>query len=250
MTYTRPPTMHQRQELRADRLQSAANNEVKECVVPGCGRRRTEFHPYCTRHRAKARLFGHPDAKRINIKREAKLEHREVLRLLDLYPKHEGVALALRILGEWMQASADGDKKQPGYVDAARLFRHGVSPKEVLAGTAAVWLHCQRRGLPDDERLTCRLATAAIHLAPFERLRVHYAPITRTPSYSYKKPSRMTIVETGEFLRQTLHAIYLQIEKACDGLEKYQQDERKKLSAPFLPLTPATPTREQDTQHE
>lgn len=215
-----------------------ADTVARPCLVPGCPKPRARaFDGYCHAHRRAVRIYGHYDAKRVNLKREAKLEHREVLKLLHRFPGHEGVTLALRILGEWLEASANGDKRQPGYIEAARLFRYGVSAKEVLAGTAAVWLYCQRRRMPDDERLTFRLATAAMHLAPYERLRERITAVTRISTVVYRKPPRATIVDIGEFLRGTLHAIYLQIEKACDGLDAHDKAERKKLSAPFLTST-------------
>jgi hypothetical protein len=206
----------------------------RPCAVSGC-RRATNtggLAKVCNHHQKKRRQWGHPLGKKIPAKAYA-TERKAVAALLDAYPDHQGVKVALDWIANWLQQSAHGDRTQPGYVELARLHRYSVSPRDLLIWTAGVWLYSTRnpRALPDDSRLTFALAVAILRLAPLDQTKEY---VYRSGvSTKYRQANRATREAIGNHLRLKLHPLYVQIVQGVENMKRAKREVQAALSVPF-----------------
>jgi hypothetical protein len=164
---------------------------------------------------------------------EYEQERKEASRFLKLHHDHPGIRSARDWLGNWLDASASGDKDQVASVHMARLKRYAISPEAILAEVAALWVFAQRNPttLPDDVRLTIALAIGVLFLCPRER----------TKTYHYRSGPRRVYADStsterrvlGEQLRKTLALLLLNITGAIEAQHAQHEAQRATFALPF-----------------
>src|SRR5690242_15188697 len=212
-----------------------ARRRQRPCKVANCTRPRdpTRYGGLCQPHYLRQARYGHHEGRRI-ARPEYVKERQAVARLFAMYPHHEGVRGASAWAQAWLDASASGDKQQPGYLEAARLHRYGVTGRDIVADTCAMFAHFRRRALPDDERLTWALAYSAMYLAPRE-VRRAYRDSKGRQQQRFVRISTHDRRDIGTHLRLNLARLYVNVHLAIDEHERRARDAKASFGAPFTP---------------
>lgn len=208
-----------------------ARNESEQCDIQRCERRRHGLTRLCAMHRSRRRRFGHAEARMI-LPRDYMQERREVAALFKANPEHAGLLSALAFIREWLDASAQGDKQQPGFAHVARLDRRGVTPMIILLEVSAVWLHVDRYQKPDDVRLDFSLALAMLRLAPRDFVRGYQYPSGERRYY--RDAGHGDRAAIGDYLRSSLAPLFVRVVVACREREARAQQQHAAEQAAFV----------------
>ncbi len=113
-------------------------NKQLQCNVRGCKTKRVGKSQYCGKHRARAYVWGHPEAGSVKpFLYSDELE--AVTKLINHNADHEGILLGKKWLDNMMEAGARGADIR-GSMYWANLNNQKVSSSELLSRLGGLWL--------------------------------------------------------------------------------------------------------------
>jgi len=210
-----------------------AFNAREQCSVSTCSKHRSGISQWCSYHKGKNHRYGHPLGHHLSPTKDYATELHQIKALVCQHSGHPGIRSALQWIAEWLLNAAEG-KDVPGKGDMRRLHQHGVSPTQVLAEAAALFLHSQRfpQRLPDDERLTGAIAHNVLSLAPRDYRSVYLGGKLKSRYKPLSAPSQRAV---GNHIRSVLSVLFAGMVSELDRQWQLQQDFRGSLRQPFTP---------------
>ena len=112
-------------------------NKRLQCNVSGCQSRRVGKSQYCSKHRARAYVWGHPEAGAVKPYLYSD-EIEAVTKLINHNANHEGILLGKKFLDNMMEAGARGADIR-GSMYWANLFSQKISSEELLIRLGGLW---------------------------------------------------------------------------------------------------------------
>ena len=216
--------------MNCDDLKFTINkNQLLRCSVPGCPYLRHRLYNVCLKHQAQKVHFGDPRSRAIQ-KRELKGVRDEVISLVERNETtHAGLQNAISWFERWMKDASENKHGVPGCKHIRRLYEHGVSSRELLITCGAVWLFSYRfpHRLPTEKALTFALAHQIMKLMPLEYT------ITRNGKKRAKLMSRRERQEIGEYIRQSLGLLFVNIVKSLDEREERERNFKNQMAKPL-----------------
>lgn len=226
-----------------------AANVLKACDAPRCNQPRHKLQAWCKDHHAKARAYGHPDARPLRPKEWAR-QRKEVSALLALNPEHPGLLAVLQYLKDWMADGAANEHTKKGGRELARLARHGVTPSAVLTEVLAFWLwvNDHPQALPDDKARDFACSRAVFNLAPRDRRATRGPGIsgtwgrnTTTPQSYSPKALHSALNHVGTHLRIALADIAANTLHSIERQRALKVDREAVMRQPLTIAVPFSP---------
>ena len=112
-------------------------NKRLQCNVRGCASMRVGKSQYCGKHRARAYVWGHPEAGSFKPYLYSD-EIEAVTKLINNNANHEGILLGKKWLDSLMEAGGRGADIR-GSMYWANLFNQKISSSELLIRLASLW---------------------------------------------------------------------------------------------------------------
>jgi len=113
-------------------------NKRLQCNVRGCGSRRAGKSQYCSKHRARAYVWGHPEAGAVKPYLYSD-EIEAVTKIIENNRDHEGILLGKKWIDSLMEAGGRGADIR-GSMYWANLYSNGISSSELLIRLGGLWL--------------------------------------------------------------------------------------------------------------
>ena len=113
-------------------------NKRLQCNVRGCQGKRVGKSQYCSRHRARAYVWGHPEAGSVKPYLYSD-ELEAVTKLINHNDNHEGIILGRKWLDSMMEAGGRGADIRAGMY-WSNLNQQKVSSSELLIRLGSLWL--------------------------------------------------------------------------------------------------------------
>jgi hypothetical protein len=204
-------------------------NQSKPCSVSGCSSRRHRLYNVCLKHHAHKANFGHPKASAIQ-KKELRGVRAEVSSLVERNEStHVGMKNAISWFERWLTDATDGKQGVPGRKHIQRLATYCVSARELLTTCGAVWLFSYRNAhrLPTEKALAFALAHQIMKLIPLE-----YST-TSSGKRRAKLLSKREREDIGEYIRQSLGVLFVNMVKTINGKEEREMDFKNQMAKPL-----------------
>jgi len=112
-------------------------NKRLQCNVRGCQTKRAGKSQYCGKHRARAYVWGHPEAGAVKPYLYSD-EIEAVTKLINNNANHEGILLGKKWLDSLMEAGGRGADIR-GSMYWANLYSQKISSTELLIRLAGLW---------------------------------------------------------------------------------------------------------------
>jgi len=113
-------------------------NKMLQCNVKGCQSKRVGKSQYCGKHRARAYVWGHPEAGAVKPYVYSD-EIEAVTKLLNHNAEHEGILLGKKWLESMMEAGGRGSDIRASFY-WANLHSQKISSSELLIRLGGLWL--------------------------------------------------------------------------------------------------------------
>ena len=112
-------------------------NKRLQCNVGGCNTKRVGKSQYCGKHRARAYVWGHPEAGSVKPYLYSD-EIEAVTKLINNNANHEGILLGKKWLDSLMEAGGRGADIR-GSMYWANLYNQKISSSELLIRLGGLW---------------------------------------------------------------------------------------------------------------
>ena len=222
-------------------------NQTRICFAEGCDKFRCRTARFCTNHNRANLLHGHPLAKHIRL---PVLDYHRFKfdQFIGRHIDTDQVKLAIDFCTDLIQQGLPHEVPKwrvkqmywtRGDVDKrlADLKGLDVTGREVLAAAGGAWLLSKRepRLLPDDNRLTYRMAT--------EIFKVRRYPVKLTSQGNEKPspPGTMPRRAIGKYVRRHLGVFFERCVQGIDAEAQHAIDQEQTLSTEFDVTTTPTP---------
>lgn len=191
-------------------------NQSKTCSVDGCGNPRYRLYSTCVHHFFKRKLYGSAKSKAIK-KSELQRDIDAVTAIIVRNEEHKGIKKAESWFDNWL-IEAGREAPVPGGQHIRRLLRAGITGKDMMIISAALWAYSYRepRFFPDKRSLIYGLAHQVTTLAPLEYV---------TTRSGKRRPIVMNSNERqaiGEYIVNNLGMLFVSI---CNYIEKQEREE-------------------------
>ena len=113
-------------------------NKRLQCNVKSCNRKRIGMSQHCSKHRARAYVWGHPEAGAVKPYLYSD-EIEAVTKLVNHNANHEGILLGKKWLDNMMEAGGRGADIR-GSMYWANLHNQKISSSELLIKLSGLWL--------------------------------------------------------------------------------------------------------------
>jgi hypothetical protein len=112
-------------------------NKRLQCNVRGCQTKRVGKSQYCGKHRARAYVWGHPEAGAVKSYLYSD-EIEAVTKLINHNDNHEAILLGKKFLDDMMKTGGNGTDIR-GSMYWANLYSQKISSSELLIRLAGLW---------------------------------------------------------------------------------------------------------------
>ena len=177
-------------------------NKRLQCNVRGCNRKRIGKSQYCGRHRARAYVWGHPEAGSVKPHMYSD-EIESVKKLIEHNGNHEGIIYGCKWLGKMMSAGGRGAELR-GSMYWANLHHQQVSSMELLFRLSGLWLFDSndqlKRLIKNDKHLVALTGNAVIRFGKMHGIK--YVP----PKF-YLQVGEQVKIGIGSLLVNISHSV-------------------------------------------
>jgi hypothetical protein len=188
-----------------------SNNKQLPCNVGGCGGKRVGMSQYCSRHRSRAYVWGHPEAGPLKPHLYDQ-EIESVKNLLNKNDDHEGIVLGRNWLQKMMDLGNSGADIRAS-IYWANLCQQKVSPNAILIRLGGLWLFERRdeirRHIKSDKHTTALTGHAVVR---FGRM------------YGMKYVPPKIYRQVGDQVRSGIGPLLVNL---CKGVEKIEGQQRE-----------------------
>lgn len=147
--------------------EASEDNSRKTCDAPGCTSKRHNISRYCNTHSKRFYAWGHPLGTALR-KRDYAVEREEVKNIIELNMEgHEGIQYSLDFIQKTLELAQQGSPSVPCPDLLARLYQGEVSPVDVLAEVASLFLLLEQHGnhlIKDERHLVYTMGNKVIRL--------------------------------------------------------------------------------------
>lgn len=196
------------------------NNKRLQCNVRGCDLKRIGKSQYCGRHRARAYVWGHPDAGSVKTHMYSD-EIESVRKLIAHNDNHEGILHGRKWLDKMMAAGGRGSDIR-GSMYWANLYNQQVSSNELLIRLGGLWLFDYRdeirRVIKNDKHLISLTGNAVIRFGKMHGIR--YVP----PKF-YR--------QVGDQIKKGTGPLLVNISRSVEKMEREQYQLLSKMGQEF-----------------
>ena len=195
-------------------------NKRLQCNVRGCNRKRIGKSQYCGRHRARAYVWGHPEAGSVKPHMYSD-EIESVRQLIDHNGNHEGIIFGCKWLDKMMAAGGRGADIR-GSMYWANLLHQQISSKELLIRLSGLWLFDSRdeirRIIKNDKHLIALSGNAVIRFGKMHGIK--YVP----PKF---------YLQVGGQVKTGIGALLVNISRSVKSMEQQQKQILSKMGEPL-----------------
>ena len=189
-------------------------NKRLQCNVRGCQTKRVGKSQYCGKHRARAYVWGHPEAGA--VKPYVYFEETEaVTKLINHNANHEGILLGKKWLDNMMAAGGRGADIR-GSMYWANLYNQKIQSSELLIRLGGLWYFDYRdelrRHIKNHRHLISLSGNCVIRFGKMHGIK--YVP----PKYYY---------QIGDQVRKGIGTLLVNISRT---VEKMELKQRQRLS--------------------
>ena len=190
-------------------------NKRLQCNVKGCQSRRVGKSQYCSKHRARAYVWGHPEAGAVKPYLYSD-EIEAVTKLINHNANHEGILLGKKFLDNMMEAGGRGADIR-GSMYWANLYSQEISSTQLLIRLGGLWYFDfrdeLRRHIKNHGHLIALSGNTVIRFGRMNGIK--YVP----PKY-YR--------QVGDQIKRGIGALLVNISRT---IEKMKRKHRQRLSA-------------------
>jgi len=190
-------------------------NKRLQCNVRGCQTKRVGKSQYCGKHRARAYVWGHPEAGAVKPYLYDD-EIAAVSKLINHNANHEGIVLAKKFLDNMMEAGGRGADIRGGMY-WANLYSQKISSSELLIKLGGLWLLDYRdelnRVIKNHKHLCALSGNAVIRFGKM---------------YGIKYVPPKIYHQVGDQVKKGIGTLLVNISRS---VEKMELKERQRLSA-------------------
>ena len=192
-------------------------NKQLQCSVSGCRQKRVGMSQYCSKHRARAYTWGHPEAGAVKPHLYDQ-EIEEVKKLVDRNDEHEGIRFARSWLEKMMRLGAEGSSIRGAFY-WANLDGQKISVNDLLIRLAALWLFERRdeirRHIKNDKHATALTGHAVVR---FGRM------------YGIKHIPPKIYQQVGDQIRKGIGPLLLNLCMSVEKSERLQQENQRRMT--------------------
>ena len=189
-------------------------NKRLQCNVRGCTSMRVGKSQYCGKHRARAYVWGHPEAGSVKPYLYSD-EIEAVTKLINNNANHEGILLGKKWLDSLMEAGGRGADIR-GSMYWANLYNQKISSSELLIRLGSLWYFDYRdelrRHIKNHRHLISLSGNCVIRFGRMHGIR--YVP----PKYYH---------QVGDQVKKGIGVLLVNISRS---LEKMEREKHQRLS--------------------
>ena len=192
-------------------------NKRLQCNVSGCQTKRVGKSQYCSKHRARAYVWGHPEAGAVKPYLYSD-EIEAVTKLINHNANHEGILLGKKWLDTMLEAGGGGADIR-GSMYWANLFSQKISSSELLIRLGGLWYFDYRdelrRHIKNHRHLISLSGNCVIRFGRMHGIK--YVP----PKYYH---------QVGDQVKRGIGALLVNISRSVEKMERKQSQRLSTMS--------------------